>query len=284
MEKLMEYIDLHIHTTASDGSLSPTEVVRRARERRLKAIAITDHDTIDGCEEAMGAGRELGIEVISGVEISIDWPKGTMHMLGYFPRSFPARLNQDLQTLKDERISRNEKMLRRLQDLGVKITEKEILNASGGGQIGRPHFARVMLAKGYVSTMDEAFNRYLKKGAPAYVEKDRLSPERAIGMILQSEGVPVLAHPITLPEYHEKTLPALLSRLRGYGLAGIEVYYYLDAETNFDYLLDLASRYDLLVTGGTDFHGENLDAIEIGIGRGNLRIPYSLLEKLKKNV
>ena len=274
--------DLHLHTTASDGRLEPHQIVSLAVDVGLDVIAITDHDTVDGIIPALTAAKSYpSLTVIPGVEISTDWPKGTMHMLGYFPRSFPARLNQDLQTLKDERISRNEKMLRRLQDLGVKITEKEILDASGGGQIGRPHFARVMLAKGYVSTMDEAFNRYLKKGAPAYVEKDRLSPERAIAMILQSGGVPVLAHPITLPEYHEKTLPALLSRLRGYGLAGIEVYYYLDAETNFDYLLDLASRYDLLVTGGTDFHGENLDAIEIGIGRGNLRIPYSLLEKLK---
>lgn len=277
----MNLIDLHVHTTASDGSLKPREVVSRAREKGLRAVAITDHDTIDGCAEAIEAGRELGVEVIPGVEISVDWPKGTLHMLGYFPHAFPNRLDRDLQFLKDERASRNEKMLKRLNELGVKLSEKDVREVSGGGLVGRPHFARALIKLGYVRSNEEAFERYLKKGAPAYVEKDRLSPDRAVRMILDSEGIPVLAHPITLREYHDRTLPGLLSRLKEYGLMGIEVYYYLDIETDFDYLIGLAERFNLLVTGGTDYHGENLDTIEIGVGRGNLRIPYSLLEKLK---
>jgi predicted metal-dependent phosphoesterase TrpH len=276
-----DYIDLHLHTTASDGSLTPAAVVGLARERGLKAIAVTDHDTIAGCPEAHAAGSRLGVEVICGVEISADWPQGTLHMLGYFFGSFPRSLDQGLKELQDNRVKRNLEMIVKLQNLGFAVSEDDIVRASGGGQIGRPHFAKVLVEKKYVKSMEAAFDRYLGKGKPAYVEKDRLTPEEALQMIAKSGGIPVLAHPTTLGEYDSGELPQLLSRLQENGLRGIEVYYYSHTEPDTNRLLSLAQRFNLLVTGGTDFHGANLGEIQIGTGKGNLKIPYQLLMKLK---
>lgn len=276
-----DFIDLHIHTTASDGSLTPAAVAGLARQRGLKAIAITDHDTIAGCPEAQAAGSGLGVEVICGVEISADWPHGTLHMLGYFFDSFPHSLDQDLLELQDNRAKRNGEMIIKLQNLGFQISGDDIARASGGGQIGRPHFAKVMLEKKYVKSMEEAFDRYLGKGKPAYIEKDRLNPEQAIRMIAKSGGIPVLAHPTTLGEYDSGGIPALLARLKEEGLRGVEVYYYSHTEPDTNRLLSLAQRFDLLVTGGTDFHGANLGDIQLGTGKSNLKIPYRLLEDLK---
>lgn len=276
-----DYIDLHLHTTASDGSLTPAAVVGLARERGLKAIAVTDHDTIAGCPESHAAGSRLGVEVICGVEISADWPQGTLHMLGYFFDSFPHSLDQGLKELQDNRAKRNLEMIVKLQNLGLAISEDDIVRASGGGQIGRPHFAKVLVEKKCVKSMEEAFDRYLGKGKPAYVEKDRLTPEEAIRMIVKSGGIPVLAHPTTLGEYDSGELPQLLSRFQENGLRGIEVYYYSHTEPDTNRLLSLAQRFNLLVTGGTDFHGANLGDIQIGTGKGNLKIPYQLLMKLK---
>ena len=273
------YIDLHIHTTASDGSLTPAAVVGLARERGLKAIAITDHDTMAGCPEAQAAG--LGVEVISGVEISADWPRGTLHILGYFFGSFPHSLDQGLKELQDNRAKRNQEMIVQLQKLGFAVSGDDIVRASGGGQIGRPHFAKVLVEKKYVKSMEEAFDRYLGKGKPAYVEKDRLNPEEGIRMIVKSGGIPVLAHPTTLGEYDSGGMPSLLARLKENGLRGVEVYYYSHTEPDTHRLQSLAQRFELLVTGGTDFHGANLGDIQIGIGKGNLKIPYRLLEELK---
>ena len=278
---MSDYIDLHIHTTASDGSLTPAVVVGLALERGLKAIAITDHDTIAGCPEAQAAGPRLGVEVVRGVEISADWPRGTLHILGYFFGSFPHSLDQGLKELQDNRAKRNLEMIVKLQNLGLMISGDDISRASGGGQIGRPHFAKVLVEKKYVKSMEEAFDRYLGKGKPAYVEKDRLNPEEAIRMIVKSGGIPVLAHPTTLGEYDSGGMPALLAGLKENGLRGVEVYYYSHTEPDTNRLQSLARRFDLLVTGGTDFHGANLGDIQIGTGKGNLKIPYRILEELK---
>ena len=193
----MDRIDLHTHSNCSDGSLSPRELVQLAKKRDLRAIALTDHDTVAGVAEAVAAGKELGVEVVPGVEISAQYPPGTMHILGYcFTPSQPEFLKA-LKKLQEVRAARNPKIIERLQALGLEITTDEVLNLSSG-QVGRPHIAKALVNRGYVSSIDEAFSRYLQKGAVAYVEKFRFSPREAIALIRGAGGLAVLAHPFTL--------------------------------------------------------------------------------------
>jgi predicted metal-dependent phosphoesterase TrpH len=193
----MDRIDLHTHSNCSDGSLSPRELVQLAKKRELRAIALTDHDTVAGVAEAVAAGKELGVEVVPGVEISAQYPPGTMHILGYCFSPSQPELLKALKKLQKARAARNPKIIERLQALGLEITTDEVLNLSSG-QVGRPHIAKALVNRGYVSSIDEAFSRYLKKGAVAYAEKFRFSPREAIGLIRGAGGLAVLAHPSTL--------------------------------------------------------------------------------------
>jgi len=277
----MEIIDLHVHTTASDGSLTPREVVRRAKALGLKAIAVTDHDTVAGVEEALEEGILCGLEVIPGIEISVDVTKGTCHLLGYFIDYKEKDLLKRLLFIQRAREERNLKMLQKLKALGIDLTLEEVKAQAKDGQICRPHFALAMIKKGYVSSVDEAFERFLKKGGPAYVEKFRLSPEEAIRMILQSKGIPVLAHPFTL-ELEKEEFETFLKELKQHGLKGIEAYYPDHTLEQTEFYERLGKKYGLLITGGTDFHGPPREEIELGKGRGNLSIPYELLLKLKE--
>ena len=274
-------IDLHIHTTASDGSLTPSQVVRYAKEKGLKAIAITDHDTIHGNEEAIKEGIRAGIEVIPGVEISVDYSPGTMHMLGYFIATEDPILNEKLSLLQDSRADRNPKIIEKLNKLGISLTYDEVVQASGGGQVGRPHMAQVLVEKGYTKSIKEAFDKYLGKGAPAYLDKFRLGAAEAITMITDAGGLPVLAHPFTLSCKSSDELDALAKNLVHQGLRGIEVYYSEHDEKQTSSYKLLAKRYNLAITGGSDFHGKNIKGIDLGTGRGNLKIPYTILENLK---
>lgn len=275
-------IDLHTHSTASDGSLTPTELIRYAARKRLAALALTDHDGVDGLNEAVAEGKRLGIEVIPGVELSADHPDGTMHILGFFidPRheGFCARLRR-LQAARGER---NPKIIQKLQNLGLKITYDEVVAASGGGQVGRPHFAKVLVQKGYVSSMQGAFERYLKKGAPGYVEKFRFSPQEVITAIHEAGGVAVLAHPFTLFKDPSAKLDPYLGVLAGIGLDGLEVMYSSYSEEQNRTYRELAEKYHLLPSGGSDFHGSHKPGIDLGTGTGNLQIPVELLEPLRK--
>lgn len=275
------YIDLHIHTTASDGSLTPSQVVRYAREKGLKAIAITDHDTIHGNEEAMKEGIREGMEVIPGVEISVDYSPGTMHMLGYFIDTDDPTLNEKLTLLQDSRADRNPRIIEKLNKLGLALTYDEVVQASGGGQVGRPHMAQVLLEKGYVKSIKEAFDKYLGKGAPAYLDKFRLGAAEAISMISDAGGIPVLAHPFTLYCKSSEELDALVKNLVHQGLQGLEVYYSEHDKRQMSSYQLLAKRYHLSITGGSDFHGKNMKGIDLGTGRGNLKIPYTVLDNLK---
>jgi predicted metal-dependent phosphoesterase TrpH len=277
----MEIIDLHVHTTASDGSLTPREVVRRAKALGLKAIAVTDHDTVAGVEEALEEGILCGLEVIPGIEISVDVTGGTCHLLGYFIDYKDEDLLKRLLFIQRAREERNLKMLQKLKALGIDLTLEEVKAQAKDGQICRPHFALAMIKKGYVSSVDEAFERFLKKGGPAYVEKFRLSPEEAIRMILQSKGIPVLAHPFTL-ELEKEEFEIFLKELKQHGLKGIEAYYPDHNIEQTEFYERLGKKYGLLITGGTDFHGPPREEIELGKGRGNLSIPYELLLKLKE--
>jgi len=274
-------IDLHTHTTASDGSLTPSQLVRYARQKGLTAIAVTDHDTIDGNAEAMAEGEREAISVVPGVEISVDYAPGSMHMLGFFIDSSSSGLSDKLRLLQDSRADRNPRIIQKLNDLGVGITYQEVIDVSGGGQVGRPHIAQVLLQKGYTRSIQEAFDRYLGKGAPAYLDKFRLEPADAISMIIEAGGVPVLAHPFTLNCASTDELERLVKQLVSLGLAGIEVYYSEHSPQQVFIYESLARRHNLLMTGGSDFHGANVSGIDLGKGRGGLNIPHAIFEQLK---
>jgi len=276
------WIDLHTHSTASDGSLTPLELVRYAAEKKLSAMALTDHDCVDGLDEAVGEGERLGIEVIPAVELSADHPEGTMHVLGLFVDRRHEGFASRLRRLQEARKERNPKIIEKLQAKGLKITYDEVVAASGGGQVGRPHFAKVLVQKGYVSSMPEAFERYLKKGAPGYVEKFRFSPQDAIVAIHEAGGVAVLAHPFTLYKDPLVLLDPLLGTLSEYGLDGMEVIYSTYSEGQSRYYRELAEKYHLLSSGGSDFHGTHKPGIDLGVGQGRLKVPFDLLEPLRK--
>jgi len=255
--------------------------VHYAKEKDLKAIAITDHDTIEGNEEAIIEGRREGIEVVPGVEISVDYSPGTMHMLGYFITLEDTTLGEKLNLLQDSRSDRNPKIVKKLNEMSLSLTYDEVVQESGGGQIGRPHIAQALVKKGYVKSIQEAFNKYLGKGAPAYIDKFRLSAEEAITIITNAGGIPVLAHPFTLNYNNSDELDDLVERLVEKGLEGLEVYYSEHDERKTSHYHLLAKRYNLVITGGSDFHGKNMQGIDLGTGRGNLKIPYILFKRLR---
>jgi predicted metal-dependent phosphoesterase TrpH len=277
----MGYVDLHIHTTASDGVMSPSEIVRYAKAKGLQAIAITDHDTIEGLEEGLLEGEKIDFEVIPGIEISAEHSPGSMHLLGFFLDIHHPLLNERLGYLQKARAERNPKIVDRLNRLGIELTYEEVLKASGGGQVGRPHFAQVLLEKNYVRSFQEAFERFLKKGAPAYVDKSRFTAKEAIHFINEAKGVSVLAHPNTLNMNGYSELENLILRLIEEGLKGIEVYYPEHSPLEVARYKTLAERYGLLMTGGTDYHGIEKNGLDIGVGRGDMRLSYSIVEGLK---
>lgn len=275
-------IDLHIHSTASDGTMSPAEIVGYAKEKDLEAIAITDHDTVEGVEEALAAGEKAGIEVVPAIEISAEYPKSTLHILGYYIDFNDERFLQNISVLQKARAERNPKIIKNLQNLGLKIDFEEVIEEAKTGQVGRPHFAQVLLKKGYVKDINEAFNKYLKKGAPAYENKFRFPPNEAISYILNAGGMPVLSHPNTLNYQTNTELESIVSEMVKYGLAGIEVYYSEHSKNQTEFYEQIAKKYDLLITGGSDFHGQNLKGTDLGTGRKNLNVPYALLKRMKE--
>jgi len=280
-------IDLHAHTTASDGTKSPTELVRLAATEGLVGLAVTDHDTVDGLAEAMAEGQRLGVEVVPGVEISLEYkgPKvgsrsGWMHLLVYhLPLDGP--LANELRQMQAWRASRNALMIEKLCELGLEMTLDEVAAASGGGQIGRPHFAKVMLDKGYIETRQEAFDKYLAKGAPAYLEKQRLEPDDAISRARAEGAVPVLAHPYSLGISGDD-LRTRMAHWRDRGLCGLEVIYPEHGPEIRGIFTALASDLGLIATGGTDYHGDNKPHITLGSGiDGNVTVPASVLDELR---
>jgi hypothetical protein len=278
-----KWVDLHAHSCASDGDLSPRELVDKACDIGLAALAITDHDTIQGIEEALHRASSISIEVVPGVEISVEGEMpGTFHMLGYYIDWRDPELRDTLERLQNARSERNLKILRRLEELGMPLDEQLLGRLAAGGQLGRPHMAKAMVQCGYVSSTEEAFQRYLKKGGPAYVDKFRLSPKEAIRMIRRAGGIAVLAHPGTLRPGSELELEALTKDLCDEGLMGIEVKYPEHTPQQEALYAHLAGKYGLLMTGGTDFHGSAKPQIHLGWGRGDLRVPLQWAQRLKE--
>ncbi len=276
-----QYIDLHVHSTASDGTMSPAQLVRYAKEKGLSAMALTDHDTIDGVPEAMAEAAKQHFELVPGVEISVTYPKGEMHILGYYLDIASPSLMQALQELRRHRDERNPKMIACLNRLGLKITMEEVAAEARGTIVGRPHFAAAMVKKGYVLTLAEAFEKYLGSGKAAYVPKERLTPEEGIKLIREADGLAVLAHPKYMAAESFANFERTLQNLISYGLNGLEVYYSEHSSAETQAFLEIARKYNLLVTGGTDFHGHNKPDLQLGIGFGELHIPYELLEQMR---
>jgi predicted metal-dependent phosphoesterase TrpH len=277
----MREVDLHVHTTASDGTMSPAEIVRYAKEKGLLAIAITDHDTIEGLQEAIQEGDKQGLEVIPGVELSVDFPKGTMHLLGYYIDPLCPELIEKLTVLQQARRERNLKIIESLRALGIPMELSEVKAAPGHGQIGRPHFAYTLVNKGYARNIQDAFDRYLRKGGPAYVEKFRFTPQEALAFIAMAGGITVLAHPFTLNLPQPQDIESLLVELKGKGLDGVEVYYPEHSEGQTKVYRYLAQRYGLLATGGSDFHGLTKEDVDLGEGYGDGEVTYALVEAMK---
>lgn len=274
-------VDLHTHSTASDGSLSPTEVVRLAKARGLTAIALTDHDTIEGLAEAVAAGQELGVEVIPGVEISARHPHGSMHILGYFLNWQSPVLSERLMVLQRARADRNPQIIAKLNALGIPLTLAQVEAVSGGGQVGRPHIARALWEAGYVRSIQEAFDIYLGNEGKAYVSKFRFPPAEAIAMIREAGGVAVLAHPFTLNSPDPAELRALLEELAALGLAGVECFYPEHSPEQEALYLALARELHLAVSGGSDFHGDNKPEVELGRVSIQAKLTYDLVAGLK---
>ncbi|RZB37729.1 MAG: 3',5'-nucleoside bisphosphate phosphatase [Desulfobacteraceae bacterium Eth-SRB2] len=290
MKKPLDYnknvnIDLHIHSTASDGTFSPLEILNLAQSINLGAISITDHDTVAGTKEALAIGIPPSINFLTGVEISAVPPPpfsfpGSFHILGYAINIDDFILNQTLAKLQEARKNRNPRIIKLLNRMGFELTLNEIRKDFGECQLGRPHIAKQMVKKGFVQSVAEAFDKYLAKGQPAYIDKYRVDCDRAIEVIRNAGGIPVLAHPVLLEIKKDDVFKKLISRLKEMGLKGIEVYYPEHTPDLIARYTEIANRHGLLITGGTDFHGSIKPEIKMGSGRGNFSVPYELYEKL----
>ncbi|PRX29885.1 hypothetical protein BX659_10898 [Orenia metallireducens] len=266
------YVDLHLHTTASDGSYTPTELVTKAKKLGFSAIAITDHDTVGGIEEGLKAAEELGIELIPGIEMNTDYENTEIHILGYYIDYQDKNFINILADLKEARYNRIRKIVSKLNDLGLEIAFDEVNKLADGGALGRPHIAQIMLNKGYVQEWSQAFDQYIAKGAPAYVERKKITPKKAIGIIKEAGGVPVIAHPALMER------DDLLKTLLEWGIEGIEVYHTEHDRIDSQRYLEYARENDLLVTAGSDCHGPERKG-EILIGK--IKASYELVENLK---
>lgn len=278
-------MDLHVHSTASDGTHTPAEIIERAVRLRLGAVAITDHDTVAGARDAIAAGIPASMHFFTGIEISAASPpfypcRGSFHLLGYGIRLDDPALNAALIVLQKARRDRNPAMIHRLCDLGMDVSMAELLEDAGDAQIGRPHIARLMIKKGYVASFDEAFDRYIGAGRPAYVDKYRISCEKAIDLIRNAGGIAVLAHPGLLSAVKGVGFEDLVVGLKAMGLGGIEVYYPEHTPEQTTVYRRTAERFGLIMTGGTDFHGAIRPGIELGTGDGTFSVPNIVYEKL----
>jgi len=272
-------VDLHTHTTASDGSYSPTSIVELAKKAGISAIAITDHDTTDGIDEAVSAGLKNDIEVVPGVEISVG---GTddMHILGFFVDHKNPIIHQRLEGLKQSRDQRNREMIKKLQNDGFNITYDEVKQLTGAITMGRLHIAQAIEKKGLINDYRKIFKRYIVKGASSYVSREKLSEQEGIETIIASGGLPFLAH-INYLKKNDDEVEDIVKRLMGLGLAGVESYYSGYTPENELLANNIADKYNLLKSGGTDFHGTRRKGVYIGTGRGNMCVPYTVLEKIK---
>ena len=272
-------IDLHTHSTFSDGSCTPEQLAELAGKIGLTAVALTDHDCTDGVARFLAASEKQKIRGIAGVEISADVRKGSLHILGYFLDPGNSSLRTTLRQIRNGREIRNKAILEKINALGFKLTWDEVASLAGEDVVGRPHFAQAMLARGYVAKREQAFDLYLGKGKPGYADRFRLSPADSIAVIREAGGVAVLSHPFTLG-LGKEALRQYVADLADKGLQGIEAYYSEHTPEQTHQYLALAEDCRLVATGGSDFHGESNPAIKLGTGFGKLSVPDSIMAGL----
>lgn len=277
MEKLT---DLHTHSTASDGTFSPSDVAALAKDAGLASVALTDHDTTDGLDEFMEAGRSLGIETIPGIELAAGYKNTELHIVGLFIDYKGSALKESMEFIVNERNERNKKMIKALSRIGMEISLQELEENAGGNIITRAHYANVMVNRGYVKNKEEAFDRYISSGRPGYVKRETLTPKSCIEVIRKSGGIPVLAH-ATLYGYGYLEIHNLVGELKEYGLGAMETLYSTYTFRQSEELRKICEYYKLEKSGGSDFHGLNKPDIKIGTGRGELRIPQSFADEMK---
>lgn len=279
----MKTIDLHVHSTASDGTVSPAGLVAMAASLPLFAFALTDHDTTDGIDEALKAAHSIpdAPEVVPGIEFSTDFSGTDIHIVGLDLSYKDPAFQSFLASLRRNRLEKNQAMIDRLRRGGIPISYEQMAAAFGEQVWTRAHFARYLLSLGLVSSISEAFDRYIGDHCPYYVAGKKITSSEAVSVIRQFNGIPVLAHPL---QYHfdDAKLRTLIADLKSAGLIGMEVYYSSYTPTQEQYLLALAEEFSLLPSGGSDFHGENKPAIHLGIGTGNLAIPSEILQHLRR--
>ena len=276
-------IDLHTHSTCSDGSLSPEALAAAAHEAGLSALALTDHDTTEGVPAFQAACKRVGITGVSGVELSVDFSPGTMHLLGFFVDPANESLQDALRSLREGREIRNRKILKALKTLKMELTWDEVAALAGSDVIGRPHIAQAMMERGYVSNRQDAFKRFLAKGKPAYADRFRLEPQVGVRLVRDAGGVCVLAHPFTLRLTPSK-LRACVAELAAMGLQGIEVFYPEHSPERRHQYQRLARAFDLAMTGGSDFHGDANPAIKLGRGFDNVYVSDEILVELRSRI
>ena len=273
-------IDLHTHSTCSDGTDPPERVVELAVTAGCSAVALTDHDTLSGLPRAMARAQELGITLVPGCEVSCAYGRGSAHVLVYFAEADDGPLQVELAALRRDRVARNRELADRLRTLGLDVTYEEIVAQAAGEQsAGRPHVAAVLVRHGYAESIPDAFDRWLGTGAPAYVPKARLEPGALAAAARASGAVAVLAHPLTLG-LDAGELDTAVGHLAEAGFAGIEAHYGRYSPETRAELVALAGRHDLVATGGSDYHGDVKAGLSVGTGEGDLAVPDGALEAL----
>lgn len=276
----MKQVDLHLHSTYSDGTDTPEVLVEMAKALDLSAIALTDHDTCDGCKEAIEHGRKIGVEVIPGAELSTSWGEKEIHIVGLFLNPDDETLNKRLAEMKDGRAHRNELMCAAFRERGIPMEYEDLLETYGSATITRATFADWLMNHGFIKSRQEAFDRYIGDYGPCYVPRRKISSQEGIRYILEAGGVPVLAHPIL---YHlsKDNLVKLITELKEAGLIGIEGVYTTYSQADTRLISTLAKDHGLLLSGGSDYHGANKPRIHLGVGHGHLFVPASYLEGLR---
>ena len=274
----MDTIDLHTHSTFSDGTFTPLQLVKYAEEKGLKAFALTDHDTTEGVKEAKRI--ETNVEVISGVEISTRYDKKEIHIVGLYVNENDTDLNKQLKYYREKRVTRNFEILEKLNSLGVNITIDDVKESCTGDVISRAHIAKALVSKGFVGSYTEAFDRYLGDNKCAYVPRETLNYEESMELITKAGGVPVLAHPL-LYKMSDTNLENMMVKLRQKGLKAVELYYSTHSNSDTQHIMAMANRVGLIYSGGSDFHGATKPKIDMGTGMGKLAVPYEILEKIR---
>lgn len=275
-------IDLHVHSTASDGTLTPSELVQEAVSQKISAIALTDHDSVSGIEEALEAGKKYNVEVVPGVELSTEYKDTEIHVVGLFIDWHNESLLRQLHAFRDNRDNRNLKMIDRLREEGFSITAEAIYERSPDAVIARPHIARYLVDTNQVKDMQTVFDKYIGDGCKCYVDRMKITPMQAVELIHEAGGTAILAHPC-LYKMKRKEIEVMVQEMIAAGLDGIEAVYSCNQGSDEKDYKEMAARYGLLVSGGSDFHGSNKPYIKLGTGKGNLSVPYELLEQIKKS-